>query len=100
MKKLLVLLFGAFALSVTLTAQAGPDWQTIEHGRKFKHATQTERHGDASIARGPTDVGLTCGAQARPPKAHGPRAQVTPQQNRAKQKRHEAESKNCEDASR
>lgn len=97
MKKLLITLVGAIALSTTLPVLAGPDWQAIEHARKAKQEAQAARHGDAYEVMAPTGAGpVKC-----PPEAptlqldHGPRAQTTPYQNRLRQERYQAQMKAC-----
>ncbi|HUG24196.1 hypothetical protein [Piscinibacter sp.] len=94
MNKLPVPLFAASALLASLSAQAGPDWAAIEHARQAKHAPPLPGDGEALA-----NAGRLCGAPAPLPWLdHGPRAQGTPQQNRARQARHEAERKSCEGA--
>lgn len=80
MNKLLISLVGSLALSATLPALAGPDWQAIEHGRQAKQANQPDSQTDGAAGR--SAAALTCPSK-RPALLldHGPRAQTTPYVN-------------------
>lgn len=91
MKMLLTSFIGATALSVTLPAFAGPDWQAIEQARKNKRA-QIARMEKLTPAE-------KCAAKRLVlPLDHGPRAQSTPDWNVKRRQVFEAELKACEEA--
>jgi len=99
--KLFVSVIGALTLGVAVPAIAGADWQTIERAREAKQATQMAHHGDPYEAAGPTAAGTRCPTDVLAlPLDHGPRAQTTPQQNRLRMARHEAQLKACQQAAK
>lgn len=91
MKMLLTTLIGAVALSVTLPAFAGPDWQAIEQARKNKRA-QIARMEKLTPEEKCATRRLVL------PLDHGPRAQTTPYLNEERREGFEPELKACKEA--
>lgn len=93
MKTSMSILVGMLLLG-TGAAFAGPDFQAIEQARKARQASQADRHGDR-VAAAPAKCPP---AKLAPMVDHGPRAQITPYQNRLRQERHEAQVRACKSA--
>lgn len=90
-KKLIAPLIGILALSATLPALAGPDWQAIEQARKNAHV-------QASKMEKATPEDKCAEKRLVLPLDHGPRAQTTPYLNRQRKEAFEAEMKACKEA--
>jgi hypothetical protein len=90
MKKSLATFIGILALGANATAWAGPDFRAIEQARKAKQARQDDRVAGSGIAATKCPPGRLV-----PMVDHGPRAQVTPDQNRLRRERHEAHLRAC-----
>lgn len=91
MKKLIAIMIGTIALGASLSAFAGPDWQTIEQARKNARA-QVDKTEKTMSEDKCAENHLVL------PIDHGPRAQTTPYLNRQRKEAFEAEMKACKEA--
>lgn len=95
MKKLFIPIIGAFTLSISAHAMAGPDFQVIEHARKDKQVAQADLRATQPVSR--AKLPRCPPAPLVLPLDHGPRAQTTPAENQRRKNRYEAQVKACKE---
>jgi len=96
MKKHLAPLLASLAWAVALPALAGPDFEVIEAGRLAAQKASQDKAGQVAGYASGADGSRQCPPQRLVlPLDHGPRAQTTPEENRMRKARYEAQLEAC-----